>query len=223
MKLSGLSGRWACALLLVALGGGLAACGGGSANNGTASQRERAAGNSEKQESSLPTLTGGSRVPLPTVAHRGGDDVVVTSTTAAPTTTTTAPPTTTTTAPPPPPPPPPVIPSDVLFDTGKSELKPAASPYLADLAQQIRQRHPGARLHFIGHTDSRGSDEYNQALSLARAEAVRDWFVQYGFDGQLLTAEGRGRSELLVPDTDGSGQFNEEAGFQNRRVAIEIQ
>lgn len=99
----------------------------------------------------------------------------------------------------------------MLFDTGQATLKPEATPYLQDLADQINQRHPGARLHFVGHTDSRGSVEANNTLSLRRAEAVLDWFAEHGFDRGRLTAEGAGERRLLVADTDGSGTFNEDA------------
>ncbi len=149
----------------------------------------------------------------------GGSDTVIvsttTSTTTTSTTTTTAPTTTTTI-------PPPVIPSDVLFDSGQAILKPEATPYLQDLADQINQRHPGSRLHFVGHTDSRGTVESNDTLSLRRAEAVLNWFADHGFDVGRLTAEGAGESRLLVPDTDGSGAFLEDEGRQNRRVEIQI-
>lgn len=168
----------------------------------------------------LPTTGAGQDLTLPTVAGGASDTVVVSTTTSSTTTTsttTTTIPATTTTVPAP------VIPSDVLFDTGQATLKPEATPYLQDLADKIDERHPGAQLHFIGHTDSRGSVEANNTLSLRRAEAVLNWFADHGFDRGRLTAEGAGESRLLVPDTDGSGTFNEDAGLQNRRVEIRIE
>lgn len=169
----------------------------------------------------LPTSDPGEDLALPTVQDGANDTVDVsatsttTSTTATPSTTTTIPTTTTTI-------PPPVIPSDVLFDTGQATLKPEATPYLQGLANQINQRHPGASLHFVGHTDSRGSAEANNALSLRRAEAVLNWFAGHGFERGRLTAEGAGESRPLVPDEDGSGVYSESAGQQNRRVEIQI-
>ncbi len=195
----------------------VSACGGGGGGEPSASGgngRSSTGGDSE----SLPTAGGGEDLTLPTVPGGASDTVHISTTTTIPsTTTTTTIPTTTTTIPPP------VIPSDVLFDTGQATLKPEATPYLQDLADQINERHPGARLHFVGHTDSRGSDEANNTLSLRRAEAVLNWFADHGFDRRRLTAEGAGESRLLTPDTDGSGNFNEDAGRQNRRVEIEIQ
>ncbi|MCB0973113.1 MAG: OmpA family protein [Actinobacteria bacterium] len=139
-------------------------------------------------------------IALPTIPEGSGESLAVPSTTI----------------------PPPVIPSDVLFDTAEATLKPEATPYLVELAQEIAERHAGARLNFVGHTDSRGTDEANQALSALRASAVLDWFAQHGFDRQLLTAEGAGERRLLAPDTDENGRFIEQIGQENRRVEIEI-
>jgi len=149
---------------------------------------------------------------LPTLPESSSDTVEVepTTTTAAPTTTTTIPP--------------PVVPSDVLFDTGSADLKPEAGPYLDELATDIRDRHPDASLRFIGHTDSRGTEASNQDLSQRRAEAVLLWFAANGgFDPASMSASGAGESELLTPDVDSQGRFDEAAGAQNRRVEIEIQ
>lgn len=184
----------------------LSACSGGGAGDSSASGgsgRSSTGGDTE----TLPTSGGGEDLTLPTVPGGASDTVNISTTTSTTTTTTTTTtiPTTTTTVPPP------VIPSDVLFDTGQATLKPEATPYLQDLADQINQRHPGARLHFVGHTDSRGSVEANNTR-----------FAGHGFDRGRLTAEGAGESRLLVADTDGSGIFSDAAGRQNRRVEIRI-
>jgi Outer membrane protein and related peptidoglycan-associated (lipo)proteins len=120
------------------------------------------------------------------------------------------------------PPTPPIIPSDVLFDTDKADLKAEAGPVLQQLADQIAGQDPSARLEFIGFTDSRGTIEHNADLSRRRAEAVLAWFGAHGFDTGRLSAEGDGESNLLVPDTDSSGHFDEVAGAKNRRVEIAI-
>jgi outer membrane protein OmpA-like peptidoglycan-associated protein len=107
-----------------------------------------------------------------------------------------------------------------LFDTDQSTLKAGADSALQPFAAQLRAEFPNARLTFVGHTDSRGSDEHNFELSMARAKAVRDWFVEHGFNEALLSVEGRGETELLSPDTV-NGVFDEEIGQLNRRVVIE--
>jgi outer membrane protein OmpA-like peptidoglycan-associated protein len=118
--------------------------------------------------------------------------------------------------------PPPVIPSDVLFDVGRAELMAAAEPYLQELATQIRNRYPGARLHFVGHTDSRGSAESNADLSQRRADAVMEWFATHGFERSRLSAVGAGEDQPIASDTDAQGHYDEAAGRRNRRVQINI-
>lgn len=70
------------------------------------------------------------------------------------------------------------------------------------------------RLGITGHTDRAGSDGYNMALSLRRANAVRDALVREGFPGERITIVGRGELQLLVRTADGVREP------QNRRVEI---
>lgn len=217
-------GRIQWLILVLVCGVAIMACSGNQPGRASASEgvgRTSAGGD----DRTLPTSAGGGERTLPTSASGdartlptsvGGEELNIPTTTSTTTTTTTTLPTTTPTIPPP------VIPSDVLFDTGRATLKPVATPYLQDLANQIRERHPGARLHFVGHTDSRGSVRANNDLSRRRAEAVLNWFAAHGFERGLLSAEGAGESHLLMPDSDASGRFNEAAGRENRRVEIQI-
>src|SRR6185437_9136882 len=69
--------------------------------------------------------------------------------------------------------------SDVLFDTGKSSLRPLAREKLAKVAG-IVSGHLGLRLDVEGHTDSVGGDAYNQRLSEQRGSAVRDYLLEQG-------------------------------------------
>ena len=71
--------------------------------------------------------------------------------------------------------------SDVLFDFDKAELKPEADAELQKAADVIRQKGKGLIL-ITGYTDSKGSDAYNQRLSLARAQAVKNWFEAKGLN-----------------------------------------
>lgn len=146
---------------------------------------------------------------LPTVATRAGD--LPTNTFTTPTYTT-----------PPPPTSPPPIPSDILFDTASSVLKPTATPYLTTLCRQIQARYPGARLKFIGYTDSRGDNQTNLILSEHRAQAVLSVFAANQYPKQRMTAVGRGEQQPLVRDTDANGKFLPAAGEKNRRVEIQI-
>lgn len=122
---------------------------------------------------------------------------------------------------------PPPIPGDVLFDTGSSELKANADEILEELASGLYAALPEAKITFIGHTDSRGDAASNLQLSLDRATAVKEWFDNWaqsnGVDSWGLLVDGRGDTELKVPDFDSEGTFLEEAGKLNRRVEIEIE
>ena len=122
---------------------------------------------------------------------------------------------------------PPPLPSDVLFDTGSAELKATADTVLEELAADLYAALPEATITFIGHTDSRGESGYNLQLSIDRATAVKAWFENWanenGVDGWELLVDGRGDTELKVPDVDAEGTFLEEAGSLNRRVEIEVE
>jgi OOP family OmpA-OmpF porin len=84
--------------------------------------------------------------------------------------------------------------ADVLFDFDKSVIKPEGKSKLDDLANKIR----GINLEVviaIGHTDIIGSDAYNQALSVRRAEAVKAYFVSKGIEGNRVYTEGKGEKQ----------------------------
>jgi outer membrane protein OmpA-like peptidoglycan-associated protein len=67
--------------------------------------------------------------------------------------------------------------SDVLFDTGSATLKPGAREKLARVAG-ILSSHPDLHIEIEGHTDSVGTDDYNQRLSERRAESVRSYLLE---------------------------------------------
>lgn len=122
---------------------------------------------------------------------------------------------------------PPPLPGDVLFDTGSSELKAGADEVLEEYALELHAALKQAKITFIGHTDSRGDAASNMQLSLDRATAVKDWFenwtIDSGVDGWEFFVDGKGDTELEVPDVDAEDNFREEAGKLNRRVEIEIE
>jgi outer membrane protein OmpA-like peptidoglycan-associated protein len=103
--------------------------------------------------------------------------------------------------------------SDVLFDTGKSTLRPGAREELAKVSGII-QSHPGLKLEIEGHTDSVGGDEYNQKLSEQRASAVRDYLIQQGIAADSVTAKGFGKSRPVVSNASAEGRQ------RNRRVEM---
>jgi outer membrane protein OmpA-like peptidoglycan-associated protein len=103
--------------------------------------------------------------------------------------------------------------SDVLFDTGQYTLKPTAREKLARVSG-IVLAHPGLRLEAEGHTDSIGSEEFNQQLSEKRALAVRDFLVEQGIPVMSLGAQGFGKTMPVAPNDTASGRQ------RNRRVEL---
>jgi outer membrane protein OmpA-like peptidoglycan-associated protein len=105
--------------------------------------------------------------------------------------------------------------SDVLFDTGSSTLKPGAREKLAKISG-ILLAHPGLTLQIEGHTDSVGSDEFNQELSGRRADAVRDYLAQEGVPPSTMTAKGFGKTQPVASNDTPEGRQ------RNRRVELVV-
>jgi outer membrane protein OmpA-like peptidoglycan-associated protein len=103
--------------------------------------------------------------------------------------------------------------SDVLFDTGKWTLKPGAREKLAKVAGIVLS-HPGLKLELEGHTDSVGSDDFNQTLSERRAQSVRDFLIQQGVPGGTISAQGLGESQPVASNDTATGRQ------LNRRVEM---
>lgn len=105
--------------------------------------------------------------------------------------------------------------SDVLFDFGKFTLRPETREKLAKVSG-IVLAHPGLRLDVEGHTDSIGSDEFNQKLSENRAATVREYLIAQGINGDSVTARGLGKTQPIAPnDTNANRQ-------KNRRVEMVV-
>lgn len=102
---------------------------------------------------------------------------------------------------------------DVLFDTGQAELKPGALNTVERLAGFLNE-HPDLRVLIEGHTDSRGSADYNLGLSERRAAAVRAALGARGIDGSRIQARGLGKDYPVASNDSREGQQ------QNRRVEI---
>jgi outer membrane protein OmpA-like peptidoglycan-associated protein len=102
---------------------------------------------------------------------------------------------------------------DVLFDTGKSELKSGAQRSIDQLAQFLTE-HPERRVQIEGFTDSQGTDEYNMQLSQRRAESVASAIMRRGVEADRVRALGYGE-EYPVASNDNSGSRQ-----MNRRVEI---
>ena len=128
-------------------------------------------------------------------------------------------------APPAPPPAPPAPPkptsekvtyaADAFFDFDKAVLKPEAKAKLNDLVSKTG----GINLEVIiavGHTDSVGTDAYNQKLSVRRAEAVKAYLVEKGLEKNRVYTEGKGEKQPVADNKTAEGRA------KNRRVEIEV-
>ena len=105
--------------------------------------------------------------------------------------------------------------ADVLFDFDKSVIKPEGKSKLDDLATKVR----GVNLEVviaIGHADSIGSDEYNQRLSVRRAEAVKAYMVSRGVEPNRVYTEGKGEKQPVASNRTSDGRA------KNRRTEIEV-
>jgi outer membrane protein OmpA-like peptidoglycan-associated protein len=105
---------------------------------------------------------------------------------------------------------------NVLFRSAKSTLLPSAKVKLDQVSNallSIRAR----RLIVEGHTDSQGSEAYNQGLSQRRADAVRDYLVQRGYPADLIQTRGMGEGSAIANNASPEGRAN------NRRVEIVIE
>ena len=119
---------------------------------------------------------------------------------------------------PPPPAPTPPAPRNflVFFDFDKATLTPRAMDIVKEAAN-VAKAGQNARVTCTGHTDTAGPANYNMALSLRRAGAVKDALVRQGVAETAITVVGKGETALLVQTKDGVREP------QNRRVEIVIQ
>ena len=102
---------------------------------------------------------------------------------------------------------------DVLFDTGRATLKPGAERALERLAQFLKTN-PGTRIIVEGHTDSVGSEAYNEELSQRRAQAVTEALRARGIPAEQYQAKGLGKAYPVASNETPAGRQ------QNRRVEI---
>ena len=129
-------------------------------------------------------------------------------------------------APPPPPAPvaeaPPPVPTKekiilrgVHFDFNKANIRDDAKPILNQAAETLKE-HSSIAVTVEGHTDSIGSEAYNQKLSVRRAAAVRDYLAGQGVDASRMTVVGKGESDPVASNDTEDGRA------QNRRVELVV-
>lgn len=101
----------------------------------------------------------------------------------------------------------------IQFEFDSAKLKTESKPLLDNLSTALKSdRLKSIQFKVEGHTDAKGTETYNQALSLKRAHAVVEYMTQQGIEAERLKAEGKGFAELLVPEKP--------LAMENRRVRI---
>lgn len=105
------------------------------------------------------------------------------------------------------------IPSDISFDTGRSDIKSNLRPVLNQFAQGLSDQ-PNTEIRIVGHTDSTGSDSVNNPLSVNRASSARDYLVSRGVDAHRIQIDGRGSREPIADNNTDAGRA------ANRRIEI---
>ena len=103
----------------------------------------------------------------------------------------------------------------VNFDFDKSDIRDDTKPILDD-AVAILKRYPEIKVEVAGHTDSVGTDEYNEGLSGRRAQSVMDYFISNGIDAGRLSSKGYGESDPIADNNTVEGRAD------NRRVELRI-
>ncbi|WP_166358778.1 OmpA family protein [Pseudomonas akapageensis] len=106
---------------------------------------------------------------------------------------------------------------DVLFEFNSAKLTSSDKMRLDKVATRLKQEAPSARLSVTGHTDSVGSDAYNQKLSQRRAQSVTDYLVESGVPrSSFVSVVGMGESQPIADNSTADGRA------MNRRVEIKI-
>ena len=112
--------------------------------------------------------------------------------------------------------------ADVLFDFDKADIRRDAGNALKQVGDIIKEKAKGG-VRIEGHTDSKGSDAYNQKLSERRANSVRDWLVKNeGLKNVRFSTTGFGAKKPAVSNTKPNGSDDPEGRQKNRRVEIVI-
>jgi outer membrane protein OmpA-like peptidoglycan-associated protein len=105
--------------------------------------------------------------------------------------------------------------ADVLFTSGRADLRLGTQESLNPVVTFLNQN-PGRNVQIEGHTDDVGSNDYNDGLSLRRANSVRSYLIEHGIASERITASGKGEHEPVTANTSASGRQ------QNRRAEMII-
>jgi len=101
------------------------------------------------------------------------------------------------------------------FDSESSKLNESSSQQLSQLVATLKS-YPEAKVEVVGHTDSRGSESYNQTLSMQRAAGVARFLESQDIDSSRISIDGHGKTQPIAPNSTSQGRAN------NRRVEVTI-
>jgi len=110
---------------------------------------------------------------------------------------------------------------NIYFETAQTNLDREALIAIEKLYSTMNEN-PGLYVEILGHTDSQGSDEYNQKLSRDRSRAVIDYLVKKGIDPMRFVSKGLGKNQPVANDLKKDGKLNKEAAKYNRRVEVRV-
>ena len=105
--------------------------------------------------------------------------------------------------------------ADTFFDFDRAVIKADGKAKLDDLVQKVKSINLEVIIA-VGHTDSIGSDAYNQKLSVRRAEAVKAYLISKGIDKNRIYTEGKGEKQPVADNRTKEGRT------KNRRVEVEV-
>jgi OOP family OmpA-OmpF porin len=105
--------------------------------------------------------------------------------------------------------------ADAFFDIDKAVIKPEGKAKLDDLSAKVKDINLEVIIA-VGHTDSSGSDGYNQKLSVKRSEAVKAYLVSKGIEKNRVYTEGKGSAQPVADNKTKDGRT------KNRRVEVEV-
>ena len=105
--------------------------------------------------------------------------------------------------------------NNVFFETGSSELQASSFPELRAL-EALLKANPEIKVEIGGHTDNQGEKQFNQTLSLSRAEVVKAFLVDQGVEGDRLSTRGYGDSQPIANNESPEGRA------KNRRTQITV-
>jgi outer membrane protein OmpA-like peptidoglycan-associated protein len=111
---------------------------------------------------------------------------------------------------------------NVLFDYDKSTLRPESYETLDKLVTVMQQPPAKSKVELSGHTDSKGSNDYNQKLAERRAQSVVNYLINKGISKDRLVAKGYGESRPAAPNSQPDGSDNPAGRQLNRRTELKL-